>query len=722
MVQRVKPWTRWHGGFLSASMAGAGTAEVEGDGTDAADWLERSTATGVFYANDFSTFADSAALRTSNYGGTASQYQASTTLETRSGINGKVCRLHILKTADEGTPSYRHSWVGIGAQTKTTVKKRLFYQFQMYIPAYVLSHRFRTDASDPPNEPADLTSDVAMKFAILQEPDVSFALGEVVPTNARFRGFFTAYRMKPSGDAPPLAQAISGIPGGGSPDYRWQNAIDSGETVTTNADARRRYGPLQYSFPGTNNYGGGTLTAQGNPDAECSVNGVAWVPDAINVVEIFVDADADTVQMWHAVRGEAPTLVHSYVGTAELGQRTTNYTGAQLLPRLEQLIADATREDTFVDYGEVIASDDPIEFPGGFFPPGIAPSWATSLTLNAWTALPTTNTFESQMASNVGQYGNSGPPAVFTSWNGAEYLPTFGDFGSILHWGGGHTDYHGNEVYSFDLAALTWTRLNEPSVEPGWSTSNPLTNGITSDGKPGVPHTYYYLSNRNGKFITAKRQVHDNPASVYMVSQFDPETLVWTNSTATSSLNPTNDEGICYDSLRDGLWMVNYDLVEWAFYNFGTDAWTTYTQPTGAFNPRCGPVYCEGVDAVIAVGHSGPFGLNPASPAGDRITLTVSGTAPSFTTGDGIRWSNNLRAIVYYPSRGNSLYLFTPPASGSWLTGTWTWSQISVTGTTGTHSGGAGTYGKFNVVEWGSITVATVIGDVNGAYRAIRLQ
>ncbi|MGH8176151.1 MAG: hypothetical protein ACREV5_07830, partial [Steroidobacter sp.] len=54
----------------------------------------------------------------------------------------------------------------------------------------------------------------------------------------------------------------------------------------------------------------------------------------------------------------------NFVGTADLGDRAGNYSGVQLLPRLEELAADSTREDTYAVYDEIIASDQFIEFPG----------------------------------------------------------------------------------------------------------------------------------------------------------------------------------------------------------------------------------------------------------------------------------------------------------------------------------------------------------------------
>lgn len=354
---------------------------------------------------------------------------------------------------------------------------------------------------------------------------------------------------------------------------------------------------------------------------------------------------------------------------------------------------------------------------------GSAPSWASALTVDAWTALSTTNNFGDVQAADVGQYGTTGPDSVFTTWNGAALVPEFGDSGSVLHWGGGHGDYYGNEVYCFDLATLTWSRLNEPTDEAG-GYDGPFTNGLLSDGTPNVAHTYRHLHARDGKLVTSIRQVTDAPSTTNQISIFDPDTETWTSDTGEpTGVGTTDEEGSAYDSTRDGLWLIESDPLSWAFYDFSTGEWTSYDDNFHAYAPRGGHVYVPTKDLVLLFNSGGLMALDPANPTQpgrNEITLTTSGTAPTFANGDMARWSSNLGAVVYYPSRSNSIYLLTAP-EGDGSSGTWAWSQRTLTGTSGTHSGTAGTYGKFNVAEWGEITVALVAGNVDGAVRAVRL-
>lgn len=84
--------------------------------------------------------------------------------------------------------------------------------------------------------------------------------------------------------------------------------------------------------------------------------------------------------------------------------------------------------------------------------------------------------------------GGTGPSAIVDAWSGGAY-DTMRD--RLLVWGGGHGDYGGNEVYAFDINALTWSRIWGPtnvSLIP-WPPPSPCVNTY-ADGNPVSRHTY----------------------------------------------------------------------------------------------------------------------------------------------------------------------------------------------------------------------------------------
>lgn len=347
------------------------------------------------------------------------------------------------------------------------------------------------------------------------------------------------------------------------------------------------------------------------------------------------------------------------------------------------------------------------------------PLWAAELAIDEWTELPSTNVISDVYPPDVGQYGNTGPDGVFNAYNGAALVPTLGAFGSMLFFGGGHQDYYGNEVYRLDLETLTYSRLTDPTDLESYA--GPHTNGIYSDGNPSPAHTYYFTCVRGSEFLIGRRQVTNQPTTVNMISAFNTLNNTWTNSTQSPGIDPAQGDGMCYDPTRDLVWMVECDFLGWASWDPNEDEWTTYTEPSGALDPSSGPVYVPGKDCVLLfTGTSALRGLDPANPTSNAVSIITSGTAPTFSAGDMACWSSNLGAVVYYQDGGDSIYTLTPPA-GDWKTGTWVWAQRSLTGTSGTHTG-AGTYGKFQVIEWGEVTIAIVCGNPDASPYGVRLS
>ena len=68
----------------------------------------------------------------------------------------------------------------------------------------------------------------------------------------------------------------------------------------------------------------------------------------------------------------------------------------------------------------------------------------------------------------------------------------------LVVWGGGHTDYDGNEVYALDLNALSFLRLNNPSTPADTCVA------ANSDGTANARHTYdglAYMANFDRMFV-----------------------------------------------------------------------------------------------------------------------------------------------------------------------------------------------------------------------------
>ncbi len=111
-----------------------------------------------------------------------------------------------------------------------------------------------------------------------------------------------------------------------------------------------------------------------------------------------------------------------------------------------------------------------------------------------WFDIPSTKIRPVCPTGNFGDCSN-----VTLAWNSGVFDTTRN---RLIVWGGGHTDYSGNEIYSLNLNAtpITMTRLNNPS------TQIPTSCGIgtTGDNQANSRHTYdhiVYMSHVDRMFV-----------------------------------------------------------------------------------------------------------------------------------------------------------------------------------------------------------------------------
>ncbi len=99
----------------------------------------------------------------------------------------------------------------------------------------------------------------------------------------------------------------------------------------------------------------------------------------------------------------------------------------------------------------------------------------------------------------------------------------------LVVWGGGHGSYSGNELYAFDVTALAWQRLTNPS------TPSPLGPGlgpsvhVNSDGTPTSRHSYdgmVYLPGIDKLWASGGSRWGDGSGTP-LTWMFDFDTLQW---------------------------------------------------------------------------------------------------------------------------------------------------------------------------------------------------
>ena len=176
--------------------------------------------------------------------------------------------------------------------------------------------------------------------------------------------------------------------------------------------------------------------------------------------------------------------------------------------------------------------------------------------------------------------GSSGCVMVMEAWSGGAY-----DEGRkrMWIWGGGHGDYWGNEIYAFDLEALKWSRITNPSpVIVDKLSADPMP-----DGNPVSRHTYDGLAFMGGpdRLFAYGGSMAGNGYGTTITWVFDPVAKTWTNRKPSGEgnrpqTNCCNFSGE-YDPvtrkvfMRDPNWLCvyDYDSNSWSHVHERSHTW-----------------------------------------------------------------------------------------------------------------------------------------------------
>ena len=146
--------------------------------------------------------------------------------------------------------------------------------------------------------------------------------------------------------------------------------------------------------------------------------------------------------------------------------------------------------------------------------------------------------------------GAWGPGAVIGAWGGGVY-DTKRD--RLTLWGGGHTDYSGNEVYVFDVNSMQWSRITDPSS----NVSGTDSSGVYPDGLPRSAHTYNtvtYADNVDRMFLMAPAGVYSSGQEVLNAFAFDLTSNQWSSLTPVPNVGATTGGIPTYDSTTGLIW------------------------------------------------------------------------------------------------------------------------------------------------------------------------
>lgn len=358
--------------------------------------------------------------------------------------------------------------------------------------------------------------------------------------------------------------------------------------------------------------------------------------------------------------------------------------------------------------------------------PGVAvpPSYYSSMTPNVWytvagpspqLGLSATNVPDDRDPdpSRVADYdGASGFRAAWTAWNGTAFVKELGPSGSITHWGGGHGDYFGNQIMTWDAETRTWERYTEPYTEGSGDLAGTfLSNGRHPDGSFGVPHTYSHIQGYNGQMICPKTidavgaPFGGASAERARPAIYDFATNQWREGRLNSAMLARSGGSSCLDTTRGGIWTFDTLNTTWGFFDPSTNngdgtwgTWTTYASPDSPFDATDTQLTHDPVTDRLLFRES-----NQQLRVYDPSNLTAAGAdvsesnRPTVDDSSPIWYSPALGGIILYRNEASTIYLAT--TTNNWASCSWSTLPVSSNGNTFEDTRN-GIYTKANLVVY----------------------
>lgn len=278
--------------------------------------------------------------------------------------------------------------------------------------------------------------------------------------------------------------------------------------------------------------------------------------------------------------------------------------------------------------------------------------------------------------------------AVMGAWSGAAFD---GKRNRLIVWGGGHTDYSGNEIYVFDLDTLMWSRVTDPSPFPPGDGGNANDEVQHPDGAPISRHSYNYIAYipdpvdrffvGGGSGIWSSGQFEDD--NTYL---FDFNTSQW----ETKSKTPVAYIGAFCAVAADGrVWQHGAGPVSnLAVYDATTDTWTSHAADGGWFSYAFTADVDTKRNRLLAIGADRTLAWDLNNP-NDPVTRLQ-------TTGDREVEDSEFPGVVYHPGSDRLIAWIGGASVYALDLDTNVWTKIDTTGSVSPGAAaGNGTLGRF---------------------------
>jgi hypothetical protein len=352
-------------GTFSSLLAG-GSFSADGEVNDPnpatfeSDWVARSTASGVFFAERFNDSSWAVVNTSYPYSGTgyiftqAANISHETTIKRSGGGSAKI----VVPASSGADPGSLRIPIGLLRGNGTTT----YYQFSIYTDEEFLRHK-----------PTYSSGDGGWKQAIISSTFSSNRNNEVVPQDTKRQGFPHLY-WQDGVSTSVLADESRNTPCN-AVNLAFTPEIDTGTPTTpaTCAEYEQRYGPI-FTAPhlpvGYNPTPGVDVFALGYPSPQAQKAVKTWVSNGWYTILVKVTIGTlgtanSTIDMWGCPTGMAYQHLISATGV-KLGTDDGGHNAIWLTPYETARNPSTVPQDTFVCYAEVIASTEMINFQSNY--------------------------------------------------------------------------------------------------------------------------------------------------------------------------------------------------------------------------------------------------------------------------------------------------------------------------------------------------------------------
>jgi len=259
-------------------------------------------------------------------------------------------------------------------------------------------------------------------------------------------------------------------------------------------------------------------------------------------------------------------------------------------------------------------------------------------------------------------YGGSGYnfsdncPAVVAAWSGG-IADTSRN--RLIVWGGGHSDYSGNEIYALDLNALTLTRLNNPAVPIASSCVEAL-----SGPSPNSRHSYddiAYIANTDQMFVVTGSMAPTGCASSGTWT-LNLSNLAWTQQSP-AGVAPNYQGGLAavsYDPNTNNVFVHTEAYGQFLSYNYSTNTYKL-------LNSSAATDYHETsiIDSsrklffIFGAGQAYKIDISGKDTSYSMKSISASGCGFVSSAYPGLAFDSSQNLVVGW-SGGNTVYLYNP--------------------------------------------------------------